>query len=436
MPAGDPPPGVPLRHSEEEGAHGTVSLALSDCTAPCHIDAPPERSDTAPCHSDAPPELSDTAQPDEETNLCHSDSPPELSDTAQPDQETHLCHSDTAPPELSDTAQPNEETHLCHSDTALCHGASQGACASDAGPRCTRLCMTNTLLQPPPFCLSFPEVARLVSSWDSVVAKVAALACVHATYRIVCCWLEQPPSLSATLPFCLPIFAFVLLNSIEYSVLSADAHHIRKQAITLVTFCYLIFFVGFVWRLLLEEDRCKRVDLYFVATLIISGSLLRFARPMLYALQCVETPRLAPRDLHFDTWVLILACVWSALLIVAGASLQLMAILYSKHIIVVTIPLPHAISLPILWCVHQSQQADNPECVWVGWYRFLATYLYGISVAWPLCLSAVGWLQDWETVRATIGVFCTIVGCRVAYHAICLVSKPNTHRRAVYMHQH
>jgi hypothetical protein len=281
--------------------------------------------------------------------------------------------------------------------------------------------------------LKWPPMSCPAVDWDVVLAKVVALVCVHATYTIACCWLARPPSISAILPLCLPISAFVLLNSVEYSVLSSDSDLIRKQAITLVTFCYLIFFVGFVWRLLLPEERCRRADLYFVATTIITGSMLRFVRPMLLASQCVNTQHLVPRDLHFDTWVLILACVSSALLIVTGATLQLMAILDSKHIIAVTIPLPHAMSFPILWCVDQSQRGDNPDCVWAGWHRFLATYLYGTSVAWPLCLSAVGWLRYSETVEATVGVLCTIVGCRMAYHAICLVSKPSYSN---YMHLH
>lgn len=300
-----------------------------------------------------------------------------------------------------------------------------------------------------PTCMShYSDVIALhfvqVSTWHCIIDIVAAIACALASYRVACCWIESMPYISTATPLVLSLIPFVLLNTVEYSVLSNESHRIRAQAIVLFSGCYLFFFVCFMshliatWTLAVENDPepCLRVELEGIMTIMIAATSIRFCRPSLESLQCLSNKRITTKSPTHSTPVLVCLSILSAFFIVLGATFHFQAALENNFGIATSSPLVYMLATPLLMCLAAHRDPRNTACVWNTWSRFFNSYVYAISVAWPICLYVTDELTYSEARYSILGAIFTIVGFRILHNTVrsTVLAVHPSRSAGVYMH--
>ena len=248
-----------------------------------------------------------------------------------------------------------------------------------------------------------------------------------------CCWLAHPPTHVQTAPMVVTVLAFIMLNSVEYEVLSHSSSTIRTQAILLFTCCYLVFFITTSSLVLLHILRpsvvystCGPTGIWFVGYATVAATILRFSVPFLQHVSCVGESASRLTYQHMSTTCLVFNTICSALCIVVGVSSHIYASLQEPFAIAAA--LPYVLAAPLVVCVSSCKDAANPSCVWNMWSLFLYVYVCGISVAWSSCMWETGRVRGDTAMVSIAGVVFTIAGMSMFYSSIASINSPG--RRA------
>ena len=250
------------------------------------------------------------------------------------------------------------------------------------------------------------------ATWHRVVETTAALGCAHSTLRLLACWVEATPSRQKMLMCSLLVTAFVMLNSVEYSVVAHTSARIRCQAIVLFTTSYAVLFattgaLSFLY-VTPGASRCAEPEALFGVGTILMATLVRFGVPLLmHGCELTGSTR-SPRQTQMSTTRLVTLSIFGTALLVLGLNLHLYATWLQTFAAVAVIP--YLMAVPLLWAIRSGTQPGNPECVWNMWNCFVYVYASAISLGMPTCFYQSGDLTSQVRTLSTVAVLCSGLG--------------------------
>lgn len=311
-----------------------------------------------------------------------------------------------------------DEVAAEHSDgEALIAADEAGAEHSDgAAPRRSYPWDNNCVLQLPSCKLVVHEwlcnCLAHRATWHRVVETTAALGCAYSTLRLLACWVEATPSRQKMLMCSLLVTAFVMLNSVEYSVVAHTSARIRCQAIVLFTTSYAVLFAttGALFFLYVTPgaSRCAEPEALFGVSTILMATLVRFGVPLLmHGCELTGSTR-SPRQTQMSTTRLVTLSILGTALLVLGLNLHLYATWLQTFAAVAVIP--YLLAVPLLWAIRSGTQPGNPECVWNMWNCFVYVYASAISLGMPTCFYQSGDLTSQVRTLSTVAVLCSGLG--------------------------
>ena len=295
----------------------------------------------------------------------------------------------------------------------------------------------NLLLECPPCRLHGFDAAYLLltqrNTWLKLIESIVAVICVNITHPLVCCWIQHKPMVANVTIVCIQIFTFVLLNSVEYSVLSHTASSIRGQAMCLFTFSYIFFFVCSSSLIMIHtlvphnnesaEKSCRRQEIEFTVITTIAATIIRFATTTLFRIPCLRVYSVRVSSTRMSDCQLICGSLCSIVLIVQGITLHIYAAL--EEINTLTSILAYIVTMPSLYYLQSHREPANEECVWNMWTTFMFVFIPGMSLSWPVCMLDAGFVTQESTVTACcIGVVLTILGSYMLFRTISAVTSP------------
>ena len=296
---------------------------------------------------------------------------------------------------------------------------------------------TNTTLECPP-CKLYALDALCVlltqrKTWKWLIESTIGAVCANATYPLVCCWIQNKPAVAnLTLVFA-QVVAFVILNSVEYSVLSHSSPAIRGQAVCLFTTCYIVFFVCCSSLILLHilvpnrfagtNKSCEGTEIEFTLVTIGAATVLRFSLAVLLQMPCLKVYSVRIPSTHMGPCRLVCGSLCSVILIVQGLTLHIYASLHEIN--ASTAMLAYFVAFPLLTYLQIHTEAANQESVWNLWSNFLFVFVVGLMFVWPLCMIDAGLITQQSTATMScIGVTLTTIGASVLFLTLSAVTSP------------
>jgi hypothetical protein len=295
----------------------------------------------------------------------------------------------------------------------------------------------NLLLECPPCRLHGFDAAYVLltqrNTWLKLIESIVAVICVNVTHPLVCCWIQHKPMVANVTIVCIQILTFVLLNSVEYSVLSHTASSIRGQAMCLFIFSYIFFFVCCSSLIMIDtlvthdhesaKKSCRRQEIEFTVITTIAATIIRFATTTLFRIPCLRVYSVRVSSTRMSHCQLICGSLCSIVLIVQGITLHIYAAL--EEINTLTSILAYIVTMPSLYYLQRHREPANEECVWNMWTTFMFVFIPGMSLSWPVCMLDAGFVTQQSTVTACcIGVVLTIIGSYILFRTISAVTLP------------
>jgi hypothetical protein len=268
------------------------------------------------------------------------------------------------------------------------------------------------------------------ATWHRVVETVAAIMCAYSTHTLLLCWIENKPS-NQSLFFCsLLIMAFIMLNSVEYSVLTHISASIRTQAIFLFAISYTVFFsltsALFIVHTIQDTTVCGQAEIAFGVVTTLAATIIRFTVPLIQEVCHVNGSSQYTTRARMHTTQLVCLSVVASAFLVAGLSIHLYAILVQPFAAFAMAP--YLVSVPLLTCIGRGVQRANPECVWSMWSWFTYVYSCVLTVSLPACFYQAGLVTYQVEMLSTTAVFCTGVGLTL-FSWCCVPVYDGGHRR-------
>ena len=293
---------------------------------------------------------------------------------------------------------------------------------------------SNCILQLPPCKLVLAEIVynwfRHRATWHRIVETLAASMCAYGTHMLLLCWIENNPSRQSMFVCSLLIMAFVMLNSVEYSVLTHTSAGIRAQAIFLFAISYTTFFVLISAIIIVQtiagSTACGQAELVFAMLITAAATLIRFTVPLLQQACHLNGSAQYPTQSHMHTTQLVCVSILACAFLVAGMSMHLHAILVQSFAAFTM--LPYLVSVPLLTCIGRGVQRTNPECVYGMWSWFVYVYSCVLTVGLPACFYQAGLVTYQVEMLSTSAVFCTGVGLTL-FSWCCVPVYDGGHRR-------
>ena len=247
----------------------------------------------------------------------------------------------------------------------------------------------------------------MVCDIREAVAAFSGVASAVALSAVADCWLGHPPRIAAVLPAVLSLSGAVLLNTVDWEVLTSTDEMLRKRVAVLLMLSYGTIFFQFgvvVWRTVqapwtdgCSTECCVDTEGYYVLLILLACSAFRFS-PLISSERRNESGPYSEfgwgsygssgsyNRLGTTDSCIIPAAVTAAALMVSAVLLQTFATVgrYGTGAAAL-VPVPYMVGAPIMLTVRAIAALESGQ-LWRSWNRCISMTVQGFCTTWPLAL--------------------------------------------------